>query len=389
MMPSRAGLICPCLTMAMVVGLPAAAFSQLSLERQTVAAGGVVVAPVTLALGNTPPSALQFDIVYPAEAVLSATLPDAVAAGGKSLFQAAISPTRKRFLIAGPNLNQIADGAILDLVIAVAPTAAARDAVLKFANAVAAAADGSEIPLSAQDTSLSIGAGSAGSALSAWGVRNAASLETGPVAPGEFVSFFGTGANPIVRPPYSGMTVTVNGFSAPLLYVGENQINAVVPFEIAGTSPAIIAVSYLNQPLGTASMPVAAAAPGIFALDGSGKGQGAILNESGAVNSPAAPADRGSSIVIFATGAGQMTPPPSNGQIISGGSQPIPVLPVSVTIDGLDAPVSYAGAASGLMAGALQVNCQVPPGSQTGPAVPVLIRMAGYSSQNGLTMAIK
>jgi uncharacterized protein (TIGR03437 family) len=367
---------------------PFLAFSQISIAHQSVPAGGIAVTAVTLA-GNSSPAGLQFDLIYPADATLSATLSTPVVTAGKSLYQAAISPTQKRFLIVGMNLNGIPAGPVVNLSIAIAPAAAPGEGALKFANVAATGPDGSPIALSGQDGSISIGPAPSGSALSAWGVRNAASLDPGPIAPGEFVTLFGTLTAPIAREPFSSMTVTVNGIAAPLLYVGANQINAAVPFEVSGPAPAAIEVKYQNQILGSTSVPLAAAAPGIFAADGSGRGQAAVLNQSGTANSPADPADRGSIITIFATGAGQMNPPTATGQIVSASSASSPIIPVSVTIDGLDAPVSYVGAAPGLMAGVLQVNCQAPPGARTGPVIPILLQMAGFASQSGLTMAIK
>jgi uncharacterized protein (TIGR03437 family) len=62
---------------------------------------------------------------------------------------------------------------------------------------------------------------------------------------------------------------------------------------------------------GTLSNPVfvaaAAAAPGIYSTDGSGVGQGYILNSDGTLNSPANPAAPGSPITIFTTGVGAFT----------------------------------------------------------------------------------
>ncbi len=40
-------------------------------------------------------------------------------------------------------------------------------------------------------------------------------------------------------------------------------------------------------------MPVLGSRPGIFTVDGSGRGQGAILNEDGTLNSPSNPARKG------------------------------------------------------------------------------------------------
>jgi uncharacterized protein (TIGR03437 family) len=123
-------------------------------------------------------------------------------------------------------------------------------------------------------------------------------------------------------------------------------------------------------------------------MDGSGAGQGAILNQNSTVNSPSNPAAKGSIIIVFATGAGQTDPGGTDGQL-AGDPLPIPLLPVSVQIGGLDAKVLYAGAAPGLVAGVLQVNCVAPLDSPSGYAVPIVLSVGKTSSPAGVTVAIK
>jgi uncharacterized protein (TIGR03437 family) len=92
--------------------------------------------------------------------------------------------------------------------------------------------------------------------------------------------------------------------------------------------------------------------------------------------------------MFFATGAGQTDPPGADGQI-AGDTLPKPLLPVTVQIGGLDAKVLYAGAAPGLVAGVLQVNCIVPSDSPSGYAVPIMLTVGNISSPAGVTLAIK
>jgi len=54
-------------------------------------------------------------------------------------------------------------------------------------------------------------------------------------------------------------------------------------------------------------VPAAPASPAIFSTDGSGFGQGYILNSDGTLNSPTNPATAGSPITIYATGPGGYT----------------------------------------------------------------------------------
>ena len=53
------------------------------------------------------------------------------------------------------------------------------------------------------------------------------------------------------------------------------------------------------------------------------------------------------------------------------------------------AEVLYAGSATGLVDGVIQVNLRVPAATQTGAAVPVLLHVGNSTSQSGLTLAIK
>ena len=71
-------------------------------------------------------------------------------------------------------------------------------------------------------------------------IFNAASYGpiTNPVAPGEFVTIFGSGlsSEPLsakscpCRRPWANKSVTVNGRAAPLDYVSATQINLLIPF---------------------------------------------------------------------------------------------------------------------------------------------------------------
>src|SRR5208283_2077423 len=122
-------------------------------------------------------------------------------------------------------------------------------------------------------------------------VLNAATFQSGPVAPGELVSLFGTAMGPptpleLTVDPITGkvetslgnVQVLFNGYAAPLTYVTATQINCVVPYELAQLSSPYVQVKYLNQSSNTYNLQAAATAPGIFTTTLTGKGQGAILN---------------------------------------------------------------------------------------------------------------
>ena len=106
------------------------------------------------------------------------------------------------------------------------------------------------------------------------------------------------------------------------------------------------------------------------------------------MNSPSNPADQGSVVSVFATGAGQTSPSGLDGQL-TGAILPSPLLPVSARMGGVDAQVLYAGAAPDLIAGVIQVNCVIPADAPSGPTVPIVLTIGPSSSQNGVTLAIK
>jgi len=232
-------------------------------------------------------------------------------------------------------------------------------------------------------------------------VVNAASFAPGAVAPGEVITIFGSGLGPLTpvtlqlsadgRFVTSSLTETrvlFDGISAALLYVSEGQVSAIVPYAVAGKTETQLEVESQGGRSKAVKLNVAAAAPGLFTQSSSGAGQGAILNQDFKPNSATNPAAKSSVVMLYATGAGQTTPPGVDGQLATT-VLPKPQLGVTVRIGDIDAEVLYAGAAPGLVAGVLQVNARVPPKASSGSAIPVLLRVGNFASQTQVTMAVK
>lgn len=203
-------------------------------------------------------------------------------------------------------------------------------------------------------------------------VVNAANLFPAPVAPGELVTLFGTdlgpaaaiGAQPDASGKFgtnlAGVRVLFDGVPAPVLYAQSYQVEAIVPFSVTpGTVQ--VEVSYNRTPSAATSVAVTEAAPAVFTVVSPSPlgGQAAALNQDGTPNSPDNPAAVGSVLTLFATGAGLMQPPASDGQVAASAGA-APALPVFATVNYTRAPVLYAGPAPGLVAGVFQVNIQVP-----------------------------
>jgi trimeric autotransporter adhesin len=240
----------------------------------------------------------------------------------------------------------------------------------------------------------------AGSGVTVGAVVNAASNQNGALAPGEIVALYGSGLGPPQLQMYqldasgrltktlAGTTVLFGNQPAPVIYASPAQTSVVVPFGVTGQSVQVVVQSQ-NQTAAPMTMPVAAAAPGLFTADASGHGQAAALNQNLQPNSAANPAARGSLLSLFATGAGQMSPSATDGAFNGVSPPSMPILqPVAVTIGGQQATVSAAIGAPGQVAGMLEITVRVPTGIQPGNAVPVTLQIGGASAQSGVTVAI-
>jgi uncharacterized protein (TIGR03437 family) len=231
------------------------------------------------------------------------------------------------------------------------------------------------------------------------GTVNAASFQGGPVSPGELLAIFGLGIGPptgvglqltsggLVSTLLGGVQVLFDGIPAPLTFVRADQVNVVVPYGVAGKQQTQVTLQFQGRSSNTITLPVAATSAGVFALDASGRGQGAILNQDQTVNGPANPAEKGSIIAIYANGAGQTDPPGVDGKPATP-QLPKPLEKVTATVGGINAELLYAGAAPTLVAGVLQVNARIPAGVPSGN-VPVVITVGNTTSQSTITLAVK
>ena len=190
--------------------------------------------------------------------------------------------------------------------------------------------------------------------------------------PGALISLFGFDLAPAAQsavPDASGnfpvalegVQVLMNGTPAPLLYVGPNQINLQVPFEIGQSydfSPPIQVQVIL--PSGTLAMQFAESQSlGLFTSGGGP--YAAALNQDGTVNSAAKPAAPGSVVTLFGTGANWLS-------ALTDGALATAATPFSQELfqiealvgDGIGTNILYAGAAPGLIDGVFQLNVQLP-----------------------------
>ena len=114
----------------------------------------------------------------------------------------------------------------------------------------------------------------AAGSITAGGIGNAASYQSGTVAPGEIVVIFGSGIGPdnLVQSQYSqdlylpktvGDTqVFFDGLAAPMIYASKGQTAANVPYRVKDSTK--VKVSYQGVETNEVTLPVVAAAPGIY-----------------------------------------------------------------------------------------------------------------------------
>jgi len=222
----------------------------------------------------------------------------------------------------------------------------------------------------------------ASSAISIAAVAHGASYQH-LYAPGMLVSVFGTNlaaseqlASTLPLPlTMGGVSATVNGVAAPLLYVSPDQLNIQIPYETT-TGTALLAVSN-NGLVATNSFTVSASAPGLFTQNQQGTGPITATSSGG----------RGQQFALYVTGAGEVSPPIATGAVPTGTQVPVPLLPVSVTVGGVAANLAYVGLPSWSV-GTLQVNFTVPQNAPLG-AQPVVVTVGSASSPVAVTFTVQ
>ncbi len=225
--------------------------------------------------------------------------------------------------------------------------------------------------------------------LTARNVVNAANFKSGGIAPGEIVVLFPSNAGPpniaewptifprsaadleyMRRQPgwasIGATRVFFDNIAAPIVYSVRGRVETIVPWEVSNRKTTRVALEYEGARSRAVTLPIVGGAPAIFTLDASGKGQAAMLNETGCCNSARNPATRGTIASLYATGEGS------------------PPLHVKVIVGGVPAEVLYAN-----NVGELTVNFRVPSNSPVGAAVPLVLVTGSSGSADGVTMAIR
>jgi uncharacterized protein (TIGR03437 family) len=230
-------------------------------------------------------------------------------------------------------------------------------------------------------------------------VANAASYSPDAVSPGEMVAIFGSNLGPTtpaglqlnqsggVATTLADTQVLFDGIPSPMIFASDGQVNAIVPFGVAGATTQV-QVQYQSQVSESLPLTVVPTGIGVFSADSSGAGAAVVLNEDGSLNGPNRPAAPGSVVTLWATGAGQLSPAGVDGTVVPEDNPPVTALPVLAQVGGQIADVLYSGAAPGIVEGVVQVNLRIPFASPTGADVSLVLRVGDSTSQPGITLAI-
>jgi uncharacterized protein (TIGR03437 family) len=216
-------------------------------------------------------------------------------------------------------------------------------------------------------------------------------------APGAIISIFGSKLSASTAQATSmplpttlagtNVILVATGEQFPLFYVSAGQVNAQIPYDVPfGTVQiAVFSGGVLSAP---DTISIAAAAPKIFTLNLSGSGPAVATDTNYNVLTSALPVKPAGTYVLWMNSMGATTGTPVAGQPAPGlapGTQPLSVLATTtVTINGQNAPVLFAGLSPG-MTGLYQVNVQAPFVSLTGP-VSVAVTVGSATTQANVTI---
>ncbi|MEI9972690.1 MAG: hypothetical protein WDO73_11900 [Ignavibacteriota bacterium] len=184
-----------------------------------------------------------------------------------------------------------------------------------------------------------------------------------------------------------GTKVSFGSLCGAILYASDTQINAVVPWSVAGQSAVTIVVESAagSTSLNTA---VAAAAPGVFTYNATGAGQAIAINQDGTPNGAGNPAAAGSYVSIYFTGGGITDPPGLIGSVDDMVVATLSATGTTATVGSAAGVVTYAGSAPGFVGGVNQMNILLSPNTPSGDQ-PLAITIAGQTSAATATIAVK
>jgi uncharacterized protein (TIGR03437 family) len=192
--------------------------------------------------------------------------------------------------------------------------------------------------------------------------------QSGTISPGQLVTMLGYHLGPEMPETYDasasmlpgslgGATVLVDGVAAPLMYAGDDQINFIVPYEVAGQKTAIVKVTTPSGSTSERTVLVVDLTPAVATddppdypvCDGmmpSNSFSAIVLNPDFSRNSCENPAQPGSSVRLYVNGTGVNHP----GSTGANPGADVPLEPVLTVLNGnpIDKAVSVSWAPLGI-----------------------------------------
>jgi len=209
------------------------------------------------------------------------------------------------------------------------------------------------------------------------------------VAPGGLINVFGSSMSPVniatqqipLPTALNQSCLTVNGTPIPLLYISSTQVNAQLPFNVAGA-----ATMAIHTPGGISNnfnFTIQSTAPSIFMTGTAGPETGlatVVRLDDWQLVTPTNPVHPGDTLVIYLTGMGTTNP-----VVDAGLAAPMDVLSLTtaqptVTLGGKPLYLLYAGLTPGSVSGIYQINVTVPGGVPQGMSIPLTIDQGGGGS---------
>jgi uncharacterized protein (TIGR03437 family) len=176
--------------------------------------------------------------------------------------------------------------------------------------------------------------------ISSSSIANAATYATGAVSsglvvyvavpgigPAETASTELTSDNQFFTTQLGDTRVLFDGAEAPMIFAASGQFSAIVPYLVAGKDSTQVQVEYKGARSNSVTLLVVASSPGLFSIDTTRSGPGAIIGSQYNLNTASNPAPKESVVTLYATGEGQTTDPGVDGELAAA-PFPTPNLPV-------------------------------------------------------------
>jgi uncharacterized protein (TIGR03437 family) len=222
----------------------------------------------------------------------------------------------------------------------------------------------------------------------------------GPFAPGDLMMLKGIGladgqmsssTDPLPQ-QLAGVSVTVGGGQASLLYADMGEVIALVPLGVPVNASQQVILQRDNALPAVAPAIITTTHPAVLTKDGSGQGQ-ALVYAGPTLADVSNPVKSGTTIIVYCTGLGTTD---ANGNATNMTQLTIGGQPAIVSYAGLALPANYppsgaptllGGQAQVGFGGLYQITATVPGGVFNGPAS-VVVSSAGQASPAGVTLAI-